>query len=416
MANDTPTIHVLDKVDYSKHRLVELGAEDSTPLPPSSLRLRSKIVGLTTNNLTYARLGSFMGWFDIFPLPSSTPEPYNDTTTYGRIAAWGYAEVVESTYPGISAGQTLYGFIPISTGLEIATFEPATRNGTPIANQIVATNAHRQHLWKIYNRYRVGPSLSELYQAGKENLMGFDALMQGLFATGYNLSKFGFAWTDEARLHPSGQGEWSAADADLRDAAIVCLNASGKTAMAFAWCLRHCRPTEHQPLSIIGVGSEASVPVITSGGLYDSVVLNSAAEATKAAIEASGAKRVILVEFGSRPGTPEAWMSALQSSSVPFTLITVGAEVKPLDPAAMMKRLANVGKMNMVHAGLLREKGIESGGEEYFKEFDAKMEEFVGSVKGVKLEWGEGMEGWKEGWEGLCEDRVRADRGLVYKL
>jgi hypothetical protein len=414
MATDAGTIHVLDKVDYSKHRLVELGAEDSIPLPPSSLRLRSKIVGLTTNNLTYARLGSFMGWFDIFPLPSSTPSPYNDATTYGRIAAWGYAEVLESTYAGISAGQTLYGFIPISTGIETATFEPALRNGAPIANQIVATNPHRQHLWKIYNRYRVGPSLSELISAGKETLMGFDALMQGLFATGYNLSTFGFAWTDEARLHPSGTGDWTSSDADLRDAAVVCLNASGKTSIAFAWCLRQCRPAAHQPSTIIGVGSEVSVPVIKDSGLY--VVLNADAEAAKSYIEKSGAKRIVLVEFGSRPGTPETWTAALQASSIPFTLITVGAEVKPMDPAAMMKKLANVGKLTMVHAGLLREKGIETGGEEYFAEFDAKMEEFTKSVKGVKLEWGEGMEAWRDGWEALCRDEVRADRGLVYKL
>jgi hypothetical protein len=410
------TIHVLDKADYSKHHLVDVPNTELAPLSPSSLRLQPKILGLTTNNLTYARLGHLMGWYDIYPLPPATPEPYNDIEAYGRIAAWGYAEIVESTVSEITPGQTVYGFHPISTGIETVRVEYAEHGGKRIASQIIVLDEHRQHLWKVYNRYQVCAPLKELEQAKGVDSIGWDSLMQGLFATGYNLSTYVFAWSDENRIHPSGKGEWTAQDADLRDATVVMLNASGKTAMSFAYCLRQNRPKEHQPRTIIGVGSPVSIKTIEKSGLYDKVVLNSEHEATKAFIEAASTSRIVLLDFGAREGAAETWRATLSSSQVPFTLVTIGGEVKVQDPEAARKRLANLLTLNVVNASLLREKGIEVGGENYFEEFYRAFDEFKGCVKGTKLVWGEGLNGWRDGWEAFCKDEVRADTGLVYRV
>jgi hypothetical protein len=167
---------------------------------------------------------------------------------------------------------------------------------------------------------------------------------------------------------------------------------------------------------IIGVGSEKSVGALKESGLFDDVVLNDAHESTKKAIEASGAKRVVLFEFGARPGVAETWADTLGSLGVAFTSITVGGEVKVQDPETARKRLANLHKLTLVNASMLREKGIEVGGEEYFEEFHEAWDGYRASIQGMKLKWADGMEAWKDGWEAFCKDEVTADTGLVYRL
>ena len=410
--------HILDKTDYSKHCLVTISHDSRPPLGSSSLRFRSKILGLTTNNLTYARHGHLMGWYDIYPLPSTVPAPYNDSEAYAHIAAWGYAEILGSTVPGISAGRTIYGFLPISSRVEHVRVDHAEHNGKIMNNHMIVLDQHRQHVWTIYNRLQVCESLAELERGKGIDSLGWDSLMQGLFATSYNLSTYAFAWNETNRTHPSGKGEWSAVDADLRDATIVILNASGKTGMSFAYNLRQNRPRDDQPKSIIGVGSPASVDTITHSGLYDQAVLNSEAEATASSIAQSGTRRILQFDFGARQGANEAWKSALSSTSVPFTLITVGGEVSVQDPEKARKRLATLGSTTLVHASNLREKGIEIEGAKYFDVFYDAFEEFKkrATGMGMKLSWGEGLEEWENGWGAFCRDEVRADTGLVYRL
>jgi hypothetical protein len=412
MSAQSPTIHVLDKSDYSKHRLVELPDEFRPSLKPSSLRFRPKILGLTTNNLTYARLGHLMGWYDIYPLPSNTPAPYNDSDVYGRISAWGYAEVIESTVPEIGSGQALYGYFPISTGLEDIRVEFAESRGQRIDGQLIVLDEHRQHLWKLYNRITLCAPLSDLEQTPGTNTLGWDSLMQGLFATAYNMSTYVFAWDHANLTHPSGHGAWTTADADLTDTTVIVLNASGKTAMGFAWALRHARPAQHQPRTLIGVSSEASLATVANSGFYDTALLNSAAETTAAALAEAAVRRVLLVNFGAREGAMHAWQTALEAAETPLTTVSVGGDV------AVQGQGAFEMPVNQVNASLLREKGIEIGGAAYFEAFEASWREFIegGGIVGMRLEWDEGMEGWEKGWEAFCRDEVRSDRGLVFRL
>jgi hypothetical protein len=405
------TIHVLSRADYSENHLVSLPLEDLAPLGPSSLRFRSRILGLTTNNLTYARLGHLLGWWDIHPLPPNTPAPYNDASKYGRISAWGYAEIVESTVPEVAVGQTLFGYLPISTAITTVRIEVDKSIGN---DQIVVLDEYRQHLWKVYNRYTVREPLAELEKCYNGfDLLGWDSLMLVLYQTSFCMNRYAFAWEPQNLIHPSGAGEWSAEDADLRNATVVILNASGKTGLAFAHALRRDRPGEHQPRKIVGVGSLASVDVIKKSGLYDAVVLNDEHEAT---IKDAGSGRVVLLEFGARGGAVGSWVGALQAANVLFTFIVIGGEVKPVHPDETTKSFSSMAGLTVVNASFLREKGIEVGGEKYFQEFDAAWDGFKNDVKGTELEWAEGLEAWKEGWDRLCRDEVRPNKGLVYKI
>ncbi|KAL6705292.1 hypothetical protein ACN47E_007102 [Coniothyrium glycines] len=357
-----------------------------------------------------------MGWYDIYPIKSDFPAPFNNREKYARIAAWGYAEVVGSKLAGIAAGQTLYGFLPISTSYEDLRVEYSQHNGEVMSDQIVVLDEHRQHVLKIYNRYQVCPPLSQLEHHKGLDSLGWDSLLQDLFATSFNMSKHAFAWEDQNRIHPSGQGDWSAADADLRDATVIVLNALSKTGMSFAYSLRHNRPEKHQPKTIIGVGSSASINTIASSGLYDQAVLNSDAEAVAVDIANSRTRRIVQFDFGVREGAYEHWKSAIARTSIAFTLITVGGETCVQNPEKAHKRLANLSEIVQVNAPKLREKGIESEGAEDFQEFSRAFDNFKGKIAGMRLKWGEGLEGWKDGWEALCRDEVKADTGLVYRV
>ncbi|KAF2864651.1 hypothetical protein BDV95DRAFT_555785 [Massariosphaeria phaeospora] len=410
-----PVLHILDKANYSKHRLVTLPSDHLPLLAPSSLRLQTKILGLTTNNFAYAQLGHVLGWWDTYPQPTNTPAPYNDRATYGRISAWGYAEIIESTVPGIAVGKTVYGFLPIATLPEDVTVEK-----TGLKNQIRVTNPHRQHLWIIYNRYQICPPLDELERTKTLDFLGWDSLMQGLFATSYNMNCYGFAWTDENRIHPGGEGEWTAADANLADATVIVLSASGKTGVSFAHQLRHNRPKQHQPRAVIGVCSITSKSLVENTGFYDKVVLYTDDKSTKEEIAKQTPHRTVIVDFGAREGAGAAWNNTFKGLSAPntYALVGVGGVTKPQNPEDSSAFLAKFDGVAFVNASKLREKGIALAADKYFEEFYARYDEFkaAGGVPGVQLKWGEGLKAWEQGWEALCQDQVSANTGLVYRI
>lgn len=242
--------------------------------------------------------------------------------------------------------------------------------------------------------------------------------MQALFSTGYNMNSIIFATDPSLRLHPLGHGDWSAEDANLDDSIVIMLNASGKTAMAFAWCLRHDRPKEHQPKTIVGVCSEASKDTVDKSKFYDTSILNTNIDAAKDLIEKAAPRRVVLLDFGARAGARETWDSALQKLSVPYTFISVGGEVRVQSPEETAKRLASFSTVIQVNASELREKGIETGGDAYLDAYYATNDKFkkAGGISGVQLKWENGMEAWEKGWEGFCRDEVSAGLGLVYRI
>lgn len=146
---EVPVIQVLEKEHYFSQALVPLpSAVPYPPLAPSSLLLRTKLLALTVNNFTYAKLGFLAHWWDVHYLSASTPAPYDDPSKYGRLSAWGWAEVLELTHTGVPAGSFFWGYQPIGTLPQDLT----VRDGS-VPGQITATNAFRQKLMPLYIRY-----------------------------------------------------------------------------------------------------------------------------------------------------------------------------------------------------------------------------------------------------------------------
>ncbi|KAH8596483.1 hypothetical protein B0O99DRAFT_118286 [Bisporella sp. PMI_857] len=73
--------------------------QDALPwhlLMQNSIQVASKVLALTANNLTYARISHLLRWWDAHPHPSSIPVEYSGPRSYGCISVWGYGTVVES--------------------------------------------------------------------------------------------------------------------------------------------------------------------------------------------------------------------------------------------------------------------------------------------------------------------------------
>jgi hypothetical protein len=57
-------VHVVSKTDCSESHIVETDMSLLPPLAPNNIRLQVRMVSLTSNNLTYARLAAVANWWD----------------------------------------------------------------------------------------------------------------------------------------------------------------------------------------------------------------------------------------------------------------------------------------------------------------------------------------------------------------
>jgi hypothetical protein len=296
MASSTPIIQVLSRQNYEEQHIVSL--PNALPLPslkPSSLRVQSSLLSLTTNNLTYARIGHLLGWWDFHPLPSSIPAEFSDPKAYGRISAWGYGTVVESTATGIEVGTQIYGYLPIGT-LPVdmkVDFDPA------IPGRVQEISEHRSKLLPIYNRYFFHPKAAT---AQDKDGQAYDSLVRVLFETGFMINRFVFAWEPSEVVHPGAAGgTWTYENARIDGATILLFSASGKTSLSLAHQLKYGRPVSQKPAKVVAVGSKFSKSFTEGTGLYDQVLDYAADEHDlEKELGLNSGSRIVVCEFGSR--------------------------------------------------------------------------------------------------------------------
>jgi hypothetical protein len=95
------TTFLVDRSDFAKTTIqtAPLAAE------PGEALLAVESFALTANNLTYALMGDSAHYWDFFPADAG----------WGRIPVWGFGRVVSPTTSGLSPGERLYGYFPMST-------------------------------------------------------------------------------------------------------------------------------------------------------------------------------------------------------------------------------------------------------------------------------------------------------------
>lgn len=191
--------------------------------------LRVSRVGVTANNVTYARLGEALRYWNFFPAAREG---------WGRVPLWGFADVEESNAKGVAVGERVYGYLPTSSHLVVR--PDATDAG------FRDTSDHRADLPGPYNIYAT-TTADPSYRADREDLQ---ILYRPLFITSFMLDDY-------------------LADNDFFGAEQILLSsASSKTAYGTAFCTRS---RSNRP-RLVGLTSPGNVAFTAALGCYDAVV------------------------------------------------------------------------------------------------------------------------------------------------
>jgi hypothetical protein len=184
----------------------------------------------TANNITYAVFGDMMRYWEFFPAPDG----------WGTVPVWGFATVERSSNPAISAGERVFGYLPMSTH-----FVVSAGNVTP--GSFVETAEHRSDLAPIYNQY-MRCAGDPGYDAGSE---AEQMLFRVLFLTGWLIDDF-----------LADNGFFGAKS-------VVLSSASSKTSIGLAFCAHQHGKDK---LEVVGLTSKSNKAFVESLGCYHRVV------------------------------------------------------------------------------------------------------------------------------------------------
>ncbi|KAK4198019.1 hypothetical protein QBC40DRAFT_284386 [Triangularia verruculosa] len=405
-------IQIISKTDFTAQSLTPAPSPSTNLTAPSSVRIQTRLISLTTNTFTYAKLGGnpLLAWWNVWPLPSTvSPE------THCRISAWGYSEVVESTIASLPVGSRLFGYQPIGTRAEELQLKESNVAGQ--YDVVLSDDGLRVGLNAIYNRYHI-------FGDEDRQSRGLRALFYALWQTGWMLNQHVFAWEGGFKpSHPFGDAGgdgWDAEKADIKGAVIILLAPSGKTGLSFAHELRKGRPEDEQPEKVIAVGSEKSKVFSKSTGLFDEVLLYEQVDEIERL--AKKGQKIVLVNFGARGQAADTWAVRLEEKfgDNVIVLLVGGDPSSSRPPALYGKAMDPTSNIYQVHAGLVRETAVANLGspEAYYKAQETAWERFSreGAVPAIGIRWGNGLEEYKASWDALVDGQYGPETGLVFEL
>ncbi|KAJ0310528.1 hypothetical protein COL5a_008052 [Colletotrichum fioriniae] len=413
-------IHVISKHDLSKHETVAL----DLPLPQlgvSSIRVRTSLIGITSNNLSYAKLGDMLQWWNTWPVPLDAPAPYNDRAEWGIVPAWGFARVLESNIEAIPAKSLLYGYWPTSSHPVDLSLVPSEPKG-----HFREVSEHRQGLGNIYNRYNLVDE-----SAQSEEYRAWFANVSPIWNCGYVMNRFTFA-TDFKPVHPlgAGAGEWTEKDADLSSAVVVSLSASSRTGRSFSWNLARGRKPDGGPLALLQATSTPGSLRAIPKAAFEIKTVNYSELAAKDTIDWIAKlqpKRVVVADFGGRPKETEEFREVIKSTlsgSTVFTNIQVGGEPKIMAPEEALKSMAIFKKWGLVQlntTGIVDAGIAVEGAGKYFDGAESTFGRFLEeeSVADLELVWGSGVggtNGIERAWKNIIQGTLSPQKAWVFRL
>jgi hypothetical protein len=223
------TDFIVARNDLQQCKTIETRLPHAAQLPDGALLIRIDRFAFTANNITYAVLGDQLKYWQLFPAPES----------FGNVPVWGFGDVIASRHPGISDGESLFGYFPMATHLVIEAADVSKRGLRDAA-------AHRQGVAPVYNIYaRVS---GDAAYAGRQG--DYQALLRPLFMLSFLVDDF------------LAENEFYGARS------VMLSSASSKTAFGLA----HLLHTLRKDVRVIGLTSAANAGFVGSLGCYDEVV------------------------------------------------------------------------------------------------------------------------------------------------
>lgn len=212
-------------------RFVEAPVE----LQPEQIQLRIDRLALTANNITYAALGDALGYWNFYPAADG----------WGRLPAWGFADVIASRNSSVKEGERYYGYFPVASHVVL---QPGQHLSIPQEKRgFLDASPHRQAMNPLYNRY-LNTRLDPDYDAAREAEI---ALFRPLFLTSFVL--------DDFLARNDGFGARTA----------ILSSASSKTAFGLAALLKLRDNPQWQTVGLTSPGNRAFCEQL---GVYDRVV------------------------------------------------------------------------------------------------------------------------------------------------
>ena len=181
-------------------------------------------LSLTANNISYAKSGDQLGYWDFFPTSSG----------WGRIPGIGWATVVKSSHPQITEGARTWGFYPYASHHKILA-------GNVVATGFSDASTHRSGHAPVYTKFDLASSFP-VYDEARESQ---DSLLRGLYATSWLLEDF------------------FQTNSYFESALCIVTSASSKTGIALAHSL------QKRGFSCVGLTSAANVAFCERTGCYD---------------------------------------------------------------------------------------------------------------------------------------------------
>ena len=217
--------------DFSETEVREAPDPEQIELEDGQALLAIDLFSVTANNVTYAAMGEAMKYWDFFPADEG----------WGRVPAWGYADVVASRAEGVSEGRRVYGFLPMSSHLVVDAGE-VSESG------FVDVSEHRSELPAVYNRYALARPETGDGSAHEP----YVALFAPLFGTSFLIE------------------DWLADESFLGAKRAIISSASSKTALALAFLLQRDYAGE---IELVGLTSADNAAFVAETGYYDKVAM-----------------------------------------------------------------------------------------------------------------------------------------------
>lgn len=208
----------------------------------------------------------------------------------------------------------------------------------------VEISKHRQQVMSIYNEYQdkghfelqTGPTVD--FQEDQLNRMAWTSLFGATWLTGFLLNRYTFTSDPDTHspIGPLGKKiPWTKDDADLSQAVVVSLSASGKTARGFAWQVLTKRAQGIGPLAFLQVtqvpdtiGDVASRHAHIPSEVFKYSQLDSAVDL------AAGVKpqKLVIVDFGARRNALKKFIGLVNEKTelkgAQTVILQVGGEQK----------------------------------------------------------------------------------------